>query len=135
MPRIAGMLVQCRRQGLLQCRQQVARGAACPTPHGQATQLVGVQCRWQRWFDRRGVDDQPALIQFQLPRFPQAHMIAVDDRHLHLHRRGAQVQPAPQRGQLTVPRKVSLNVAVAGSRFSSYVSSGMADTKLSVRFS
>ena len=78
-----------------QLGQQFAGGTARPAAHFQRRQLIRVDGRWQARLDRRRVDDQAPVFQFQLPSVPQAQVVAIRDRHLHLHDRGAQIQQAP----------------------------------------
>jgi hypothetical protein len=47
------------------------------------------------------VDDQSSLFEFDLPSFPQVQVIAIGDRYLHLHDRGAQIEPSPESCSMT----------------------------------
>lgn len=84
-PGIAGKPVQRRSQGLLELRKQGASRAACPAPNRQCRQPVGVDGGWQARCDDRGIHHQASLSEFEVPRLPQAQVVAVGHRYLHLH--------------------------------------------------
>jgi hypothetical protein len=51
------------------------------------------------------MNNQTPRFDFELPRIPQAQVITVCDRHLHLHDGGAQINQTPQRRPVAFSRE------------------------------